>query len=323
MSKQLTSVVIGLGQIGQGYDYNNNDESIILTHASAFHFHPEFELIAGVDPDANKRQQFEKKFSVPAYPGLDDLQKRHEPEIISLAVPTDLHYSIFGDALSLCPKAILCEKPIAIQVAEAEQMVALAEDSNCAVIVNYLRRFNPAINTLKKHIKSKKLGDIYKGTAWYTKGIVDNGSHFIDLFIFLLGEVQEIQILKHGRKWHSRDPEPDVLIRFGQTDIYMLAGREEHCCMGQFELLGTKGKIQFEDDQPIKIRYAEDDPIYPGYKNLGIEEEIENPSNRNIWFTLENLAEHLNRGSRLKSTVESSTNTLRVVERIIEEIARK
>lgn len=321
MNKQLSSVVIGLGQIGQGYDYDNIDDSIILTYASAFHFHPKFKLIAAVDPDSHQRKRFENKFSRPAYSSFEDLKADHQPEIISLAVPTKSHFPVFKKALTLQPKAIICEKPVASGIREAEQMVALAENLNCAVVVNYLRRFNPAVNTLKELIKAKKIGDLYKGTAWYTKGIVENGTHFIDLFMFLLKDVQEVQILRTGRKWDDRDPEPDVLIRFGETDIYILAGREEHYSIGKFELIGTKGIIQFEDDQPIQIRYAVDDPVYPGYRNLGVKEEIENPTNRNIWFTLENIIGHLNKGVRLKSTLATSTDTLRVVERIIERIA--
>ena len=323
MNNKLSSVVIGLGQIGQGYDYHSGDASMILTHASAFFLHPEFELIAGVDQDSYQRKRFENKFSRPAYHSFEALKVNHQPEIISIAVPTKFHFPIFKKALTLQPKAIICEKPVASQVREAEQMVALAENPNCAVIVNYLRRFNPAVNTLKKLIWGKKLGDIYKGTAWYTKGIIENGSHFIDLFIFLLGNVKGVQILEPSRKWDDCDPEPDVLIRFGETDIYILAGREEHYCMGKFEMVGTNGQIQYEDDQPIRIRYAGDDPVYAGYRNLGMAEEIENTANRNMWFTLENLIEHLNKRVRLKSTLETSTNTLRVVERVIEEIERK
>jgi len=323
MNNMLSSVVIGLGQIGQGYDYHSSDKSMILTHANAFLLHPEFELIAGVDPDSHKRKRFENKFSQPAYPNFEALKVNHQPEIISIAVPTKFHFPVFQKVLTLQPKAIICEKPVASKVREAEQMVALAENLNCAVIVNYLRRFNLAINMLKKLIKGGKLGDIYKGTVWYTKGIIENGSHFIDLFMFLLGNVKGFQILEPGRQWDDCDPEPDGLIRFGETDIYMLAGREEHYCMGKFELIGTKGIIQFEDDQPIRIRYAEDDPVYAGYRNLGMTEEIENTANRNMWFMLENLIEHLNKRVRLKSTLETSTNTLRVVERLIEKIARK
>lgn len=320
---KLSAAVVGLGQVGQGYDYDSPDDSVILTHATALFFHRGFELIAGVDTDPAQCERFEKKFSKPAYSGLEALKENHNPEVISLAVPTSMHFPIFNDALALHPKAIICEKPVASEVREAEQMVALAENLNCTVIVNYLRRFNPAVNTLKKLIKGKKLGDIYKGTAWYTKGIIENGSHFIDLFIFLLGNVKGVQILEPGRKWDDCDPEPDVLIRFGETDIYMLAGREEHYCMGKFEMVGTNGQIQYEDDQPIRIRYAEDDPVYAGYRNLGMAEEIENTANRNMWFMLENLIEHLNKRVCLKSTLETSTNTLRLVERLIEEIARK
>ncbi len=320
---KLSAAVVGLGQVGQGYDYDSPDDSVILTHATALSFQRGFELIAGVDADPAQRERFEKKFSKPAYSGLEALKENHNPEVISLAVPTSMHFSIFNDALALHPKAIVCEKPVAENVEEAGQMIDAAESSNCAVSVNYLRRFNPAINKMKQLIESRNLGEIYKGTIWYTKGIKENGSHFIDLFMHLLGDVEEIRVLKPGRNWNDRDPEPDVLIRFDETDIYMLSGREERYSMGQFELIGTEGTVHYEDVKSLIIRYAQEDPVYVGYRSLGKQKEIENPGDRNIWFTYENLAEHLEMGAGLKSTLETATNTLKVVEEIIEKIDGK
>jgi hypothetical protein len=44
---KYNTAVIGLGQIEQGYDYNNHDGSLIITHSSGYHFHSSFDLVAG------------------------------------------------------------------------------------------------------------------------------------------------------------------------------------------------------------------------------------------------------------------------------------
>ena len=49
---KYSAAIIGLGQVGQGYDYTSNDESVILTHASALKYHNGFDLIlAGENRD--------------------------------------------------------------------------------------------------------------------------------------------------------------------------------------------------------------------------------------------------------------------------------
>ena len=320
---KLSAAVVGLGQVGQGYDYDSLDDSVILTHATALFFHRGFELVAGVDTDPAQCERFKEKFSKPAYSGLEALKENHNPEVISLAVPTSMHFPVFNDALALHPKAMVCEKPVAENVDEAERMIGAAEASNCTVCINYLRRFNPAIGKLKEMMDTFGFGEVHKGTAWYTKGIQENGSHFIDLFRYLLGEVKSVRILKTGRKWGNYDPEPDLLIRFGDTDVYMLAGREECYSMGRFELIGTNGTVRYEDSKPIKTMYAQDDQVYSGYRNLGEHAKIENPSDRNIYFTYDNLLEHLETNAVLQSTLETATDTLRIVKKIVSQLKGK
>ena len=72
-----------------------------------------------------------------------------------------------------------------------------------------------------------------------------------------------------------------------------------------------------EDDKPIKIYLSQDDPVYTGYRNVSQKNEIENPGDRNIWFTYDNLAQYLEDGNTLQSTIETGISTLKVVERII------
>ena len=55
-------LIIGLGQIGMGYDFNLEPAHYILSHAQAFSEHPEFELVGGVDSNKQRCIDFEEKF---------------------------------------------------------------------------------------------------------------------------------------------------------------------------------------------------------------------------------------------------------------------
>ncbi len=115
--KVFSAAVIGLGRIGQGYDYDRPDRNHVLTHANAFKNHPGFQLIAGVDPVLAQRERFEKKFARPAYPDLRTLFSKENPQVLSIAVPTALHFQIFKEVIEHAPTAIICEKPLAACIA--------------------------------------------------------------------------------------------------------------------------------------------------------------------------------------------------------------
>ena len=79
-----TAAIIGLGQVGQGYDYENLDSSIQLTHATALKYHNEFDLIAAVDSSKHQRSRYSKKFSTPVFSNLDSLYSKYKPDIAEI-----------------------------------------------------------------------------------------------------------------------------------------------------------------------------------------------------------------------------------------------
>ena len=216
------------------------------------------------------------------------------------------------------PKAIVLEKPVASNYSDAKELLKISTDRGIQVSVNYLRRFNPALKSLKDIITRKELGKIYKGVAWYTKGIANNGSHFIDLFTWLLGDVTSIKVLNNNRNWSDTDPEPDLCIRFGCTDMYMLSGHEESFYMGKFELIGDKGVTFYEDGQPIDVHLSQNDKVYSGYKELVKDSQIENPSEINMSFIYNNLFDHLVNGAQVVSNIDTATKTMLTVQNILE-----
>ena len=316
--KKISAAIIGLGKVGQGYDYDQIDDSYIKTHATGFSSHEAFDLVAAVDSDALQCKRFEEKFGCPAYQDVKTMLSLHHPQVISIATPTNLHHQVFQEVMNDKPEAVLCEKPISDSLKNARHMLELAEESECALLVNYTRRFDPGVILLKETIQNGEIGEIYKGTAWYSKGFLNNGSHFVDLLSFLFGGVEQIKVLDKGRKWDGKDPEPDVCIRFGKIVIYFLSAREECFSLFDMELVGDRGMIRYtEGGASIEVRQSLPHPDYSGYKILNPEKRIiHSYMERCQWNVLDNLNQFLIGKSPLNSDGRSAIETMEVVENV-------
>jgi len=246
------------------------------------------------------------------------MMEQHRPDVVSICVPAGQHLAVFRQVIPFAPRAVLCEKPMTGVLSEAKEMLRLAEESHCVVAVNYIRRFEPGVLTLKKALQRGDAGEIEKGICWYTKGIVNNCSHFIDLLRFLLGDVTKVLILDRGRDWTADDPEPDVRVRFGTTPVYLLAAREECFSVGRIELMGTLAHVLYDDfGSIIRVRKADDDPLFPGYRVLGPKsEEIVTDLVRYQWHVVDHLYRRVVAEGPFQSDGRSAVETLAVIEKI-------
>jgi predicted dehydrogenase len=314
----VRAAVVGLGRIGQGYDYDLSDSGAVLTHARAYATHKGYLLVAGTDTDVGQRDRFTAQFEQPAYSDATSMMERHHPDVISICVPMEEHLTIFRQIIPFGPRAVLCEKPMTGVLSEAKEMLRLAEANHCVLAVNYVRRFEPGVLALKEALRRGDAGEIEKGVCWYSKGIVNNGSHFINLLVFLLGDVTEVRILDKGRDRTADDPEPDVRLRFGKTPVYLLAAREECFSVGRIELMGTLAHVLYDDfGSSIRLRKAQGDPLFPGYRVLGpVSEEIATDLARYQWHVADHLYRHLMAGVPLQGDGRSAVETLAIIERI-------
>jgi predicted dehydrogenase len=135
-----------------------------------------------------------------------------EIEIVSICTPNYLHAE--HSILSLNQgKHVLCEKPLAIHVTDAQQMIEAALFNQKKLFVVKQNRYNPPIVALKSLLNDNKLGKInsfqincfwnrpseYYISSWKGKKQLDGGtlftqfSHFIDLLYWLLGEVKSVK----------------------------------------------------------------------------------------------------------------------------------
>lgn len=311
------ALVVGLGQIGMGYDLEADPETRIATLARAFSEHPEFELVGGVDLDVTRRELFQAHYARPSFSSIEIAIEATSPNVIAIAVPTEGHYQVLAQAVQLGTlKAILCEKPLSYDLAEATEMVSLASQSSVKLFTNYMRRCDRAVIEVRRRIVNQEIAGSIKGICWYSKGIFHNGSHFLNLFQYWLGDVKHFQIINSGRLWKEHDPEPDVKIEFELGEVYFLAAREEHFSHHTVELVATNGRLRYEQGS-MKWQSAVPDSNHSGYVILDPNAEvIESDSPRLQWHVVDQIACCLSGENTSICTGSQGLSTLQVLEQV-------
>jgi len=269
-------LLVGLGAIGMGYDLAHAGASRVYTHARAFSTHAAFGPVVGVDHDAGRRRAFEAGYGGPSYETLSDALGEHRPDVIVIATPTATHGEILEDALAhSTPKAILCEKPLAYELGVAEAMLAACEESGVALYVNYMRRSDSGVNAVEQMLANGEILAPVKGVVWYSKGLVHNGSHFVDLMRLWLGPVERTTLIRAGRRLSPQDYEPDFVMEHARGCVTFLAAAEEcfsHCTV---ELLACNGRLRYEQGgERVEWQTVTDDDEFVGYRVLTHEAQV-------------------------------------------------
>lgn len=154
-------------------------------------------LVAVADQDEQQAASVGGQMMVPHYADYREMLDQHQPDLISLAVPTLYHCSIGLDVMARGVH-VLVEKPIAGSLNESEQLIEAADKDNVILAVGHIERFNPAVRELVRQLKDGMAGRIFSVMAhrlspYPTRvrdcGVVlDLATHDIDLMRYLVPE---------------------------------------------------------------------------------------------------------------------------------------
>ena len=113
-------------------------------------------------------------------------------DAVSIATPTETHCEI---ACAFLEKGVdvLVEKPIALTLDEADQMIAVAEKSGAKLMVGQLERFNPAMVALRPHVTNPLYFEIHRVSPFPNRSldvdvVLDVMIHDLDAVQWLVGE---------------------------------------------------------------------------------------------------------------------------------------
>jgi len=313
----MQAAVIGLGNIGMGYDSNSEDSAIVLTHAKAFHLHPEFELVAGIDPSSEKRDLFEKMYKVKSSPSVEDfIINSSTPEVAAIAVPSDQHKDVFVHVAELGIKNVICEKPMGNSFEDAKKISDVSQQYAVNTLINYIRRFDPGIIHIKDLLENGHLGVIEKIHVWYTGNYWVNASHFIDLIFFLTEEEVSEDVIITSR---SLSESPDFFLEFNSGLMaYFNSAKAENYELVEMEIIGQHRRMRFLcGGRDIRIEEAEEDKLFSGYKILKEKESfVKTDFSRIQYHVLDSLCESIENKHTVVSNPITALKTSSVLQNI-------
>jgi hypothetical protein len=208
-------VVVGLGQIGMGFDFESTSKTSKLSHAGATKNHRCFTLVGGVDPDSTKRQNFESFFNVKSFSNLKNALAETEPQVVIVSTPNSYRLDILRQIIETSkPEVILIEKPIANSIDEANSIIELCSENGIMLFVNYMRTASPKMIELKRVLQSYNSSSHINGNIWYQGGLLNNGSHIVNLLEFLFGPAKNFEVFKVRNNQEFCEDNPYGVLNF-------------------------------------------------------------------------------------------------------------
>jgi predicted dehydrogenase len=200
MSKTLNIGVIGLG-MGRH-------------HVKHFQSHPYANVVAVADsnPTLLKERVQELQISK-TYLDYQEMLVREDLDIVSIATPNNLHLPMTLAAFEAgCH--VLCEKPMAVNTSQAQQMLDASKKAGKRLMINFSFRFKPQSFALKQQVDDGVFGDIYyartlwlrrrgmpKFGGWFGQKalsgggpLIDLGVHRLDLALWLMGYPKPVYV---------------------------------------------------------------------------------------------------------------------------------
>lgn len=186
---------------------------------SQFHFEawsriPEIELVAVCDARNPRVEEACSRFAIPrGYTNLEAMLAAEKPDFLDVLTPPATHAEILRAA---GPRGIhvLCQKPLAPDLSEAQKIVRSAKEAGIRLMVHDNFRFQPWHREIKRLLETGVIGSLHSltfrcrpGDGWgpgaylarqpYFREmprflIVETGVHFIDTYRFLAGEIRRV-----------------------------------------------------------------------------------------------------------------------------------
>ncbi len=276
MGKKLRVGVIGLG-MGRH-------------HVSEYQKHPEVEVAAVADMNGAILEEIADRYKVASrYTDAEEMLAREGLDIVSVATPNKFHHDLTLSALK-AGAHVLCEKPMAMNAEEAQDMLDAAAAAGRRLMINFSYRFTEQSMALKTQVDSGILGNVYFGrTVWHRRRgmpgfggwfgqkalsgggpLIDLGVHRLDLALWLMGYPQPVWVMggiynpigsalavKLGKTFDVEDLAAGM-IRFANGAMLVVeaswaANRKEAEFM-ETQLYGTKaGLVQRNTDETYKF----------------------------------------------------------------------
>ncbi len=328
--RKLQFALVGCGKIGERH---------------AAHIHHYAQLVSVCDIDMQRANAIGNEFGARIYTDIDEmLAGEKDIEVVSVCTPNGLH-AIHSIKSLRAGKHVLCEKPMAILVADCGEMIKEAERANRRLFAIKQNRFNPPVVAVKEAIDKGILGKIYSfqvscfwnrnedyyKNSWKGSADMDGGtlftqfSHFVDLVYYLVGDVDKAYAL-------TRNFAHKNIIDFEDTGVAVLqlvngsigtinytVNSHQKNMEGSITLFAEKGTVKIGGQYLNELEYQNIDGFEIGDLPAG------NKANQYGDYTgsmsnhdkvYENVCDVLLRGNAISTNSFEAMKTIEIIEKI-------
>lgn len=181
--------IVGCGRMGFLFD---EDEKTIKpsSHAGAYKTFDNVDIVAICDIRTDRLNRFKERYgNVNTYYDYNEMLDKEKLDIISVCTPSNLHSDVCIKA-SEHVKAIFCEKPIAMSLKEADQMINACKKNNTLLAIDHIRRWDRTYEKIKELIDNHTYGEVTSIMAYSSPGLMNGGVHIIDVIQHIFGKIQ-------------------------------------------------------------------------------------------------------------------------------------
>ena len=272
MEKKLRIGVIGAGSFCSWHlDGINNSKSA--------------EAVVVCDIDIEKAKLRASEYGVAEYcSDYKELLARDDIDAVTLPLPDQEHCVVACDALR-AGKHVLCEKPMALDLAECKEMVKVARETGKQLMVGQIGRYTPSFLKAKELLESGAIGDLFYIESEYAhdysripgstygnntipwrktperEPILGGGCHALDLIRMIAGDPEEVFSYANNKSlvdWPIHDTSVSIM-KFSNGVIGKVFN--SHGCKRAYTmrslLYGTKGTIIFDNTSDHITLYKE------------------------------------------------------------------
>lgn len=262
--------IVGCGQWGQNYLRNFSDMPERAT------------ITAFADADPARLASLRPRFpTARALTDTDVLLDDPGIDAVVIATPSQTHFDVASRALR-AKKHVLIEKPLALDPAEGERLVAQAAENGVLLLVGHVYEYNPAIERTRELIASRTLGETYYIQSTRTNlgpirddvnALWDLAPHDVSILLYLLGS-SPVQVSATGATFFDNGRH-DVVFgtlvfprgALGHIHVSWLDPRK----VREITVVGSSRMLVFDDlngVEPLRI-YDRGLSEVPSYRTFG------------------------------------------------------
>jgi predicted dehydrogenase len=245
-------------------------------HLIEYAANQDVEITAVCDVVASRAEEMALAYGAKAFTEYDDVLQLDEIDVISVCLPNHLHAPVSIAALN-AGKHVLCEKPMATSIEEAEEMIQAARRNQKTLMIAHNQRFVASHQKAKQLIESGEIGKIYSfrttfghpgperwsidgRSSWFFNkdqaligALGDLGVHKSDLIRYLLGEVVEVGAFVETSAKENTDVDDNAvaILKMESGVIGTLAASWSYVAGGDNSTIiyGENAILRLEDDR--------------------------------------------------------------------------